>query len=160
MKKKAFTLVELIVVVAILGILAAMVLPRFISISSHAIDSKEDAILGALKDAVTHKYLLNVTNDIAPVNAWPTVNPLTLLQQAPPNRLWAGGEGAGSNDDITWRAINAQPDYGHPEWWIHCPHWDAARNDESGATKGRMYIFSYGTGRSPAGRWTVIDKGH
>jgi len=51
--ESAFTLIELIVVIAILGILSATVLPKFVNLRREAILSTMDGINGALASAAT-----------------------------------------------------------------------------------------------------------
>jgi len=54
MKKQAgFTLIELVMVIVILGILAASFAPKFLDVKSDAIAAAESAALGATKSALT-----------------------------------------------------------------------------------------------------------
>ena len=48
---KGFTLIELVVIITLLGILAAFAVPRFIAVSDHAEKSTIDAFVGSVRSA-------------------------------------------------------------------------------------------------------------
>jgi len=79
-KSKGFTLIELVMVIVILGILAAMVLPRFVNLSDAARRSATQGSLGAIRAAVAVQYASNAVNNVTTNNGIPTTVEGTMFQ--------------------------------------------------------------------------------
>lgn len=153
--KKAFTLIELVIVIAILGILAVASLPVYINMRAQSIEAKEDSIFAAMKEAVTIQHMQNLSNHI---EEWPSENPLELLSPHVLNKPHPGP--AGSNDGINWTWRHNTSAHC---WYIHCPHYNGSFGG-SNATQGRFYVYCYGSNgvlSMEPGEWRVYqDLGH
>lgn len=67
MNRKGFTLIELILVIAILGILAISALPRFLDLSESAEEAARDGVVGAVRAGITIFHANQLVNQLTPV---------------------------------------------------------------------------------------------
>ena len=107
MKKtnNGFTLIELIMVMIILGVLAAVAIPRYMDTIENAEESAEDAIItnvqAALENHAVHK-LLDSGRRI-----WPD-NPFDALKVLPQTY---SDDGQWPNTDNEWTFVDGDPAY-------------------------------------------------
>ncbi len=107
MKKtqNGFTLIELIMVMIILGVLAAVAIPRYLDTIENAEQASEDAVIsnirGALENHAIHK-LLDSGRRI-----WPD-NPFDALSEQPQTYTQ---DGTWADTDQEWTFVDGDPAY-------------------------------------------------
>jgi len=67
-KQKGFTLIELVVVIALLGILAAFAIPRFASLETEARSATTQGLSGSVRSAAAMAHGLFLATGTSPVN--------------------------------------------------------------------------------------------
>ena len=58
-RKNGFTLIELIIVMVILGIMAAVAVPRYLDSISNAEESAEDAVINSIRAGLNNMLITN-----------------------------------------------------------------------------------------------------
>ena len=69
MKKNGFTLIELVMVIIILGILAAVAIPKFFDLQNDAKTAAEQGVVGSVRAGIHNFYANAAAGGTA---AWPT----------------------------------------------------------------------------------------
>ena len=99
-RKNGFTLIELIIVMVILGIMAAVAVPRYLDSISNAEESAEDALISTIRSG-----LKQAANDSLYTNgraSWPS-DPFSALSEKPTGH---SDDGNMADTDGEWTFIS------------------------------------------------------
>ena len=143
-KKAGLSIIELIIVLLIMAILFSFLLPRYYEIRRDAVKSSEEAVIGALQEALDiyvaeHK------------GAFYKGNPFDILGVTPQNKTITGGAEL-VPDGTIWKVLRMQVLFGPTYYFIFCPH--------VGDGQGTAWRYTYYS-NPPWGRIDkVYDYGH
>jgi len=103
--KNGFTLIELIMVMIILGILAAVAIPRYMDTIVNAEIATEDAVITNI-EAALENYAIHKLIDSGRA-IWPD-NPFDALKQSPQSYT---EDGTNADSDQEWTFVDSDPAY-------------------------------------------------
>lgn len=104
--QKGFTLVELIVVIAILGILAAIAIPRFIGTMDNANNKVHNANVRTIESAIT-LYQADTDTALADIDDIGVLVSSGYLKSVPTNPIKSGAAYTVTNGVISPAAVSA-----------------------------------------------------
>lgn len=152
--RAGFTLIEMILVVAIISILAAFISPQLYNLKARAEGNVETSLIGSLQTAVEFVHLKNITNNSS---SWPEGNPYELLENPIKHVEWfSGGQ---TPDGESWRYWKNSSE---TEIYIYSPYYNGTNTGAPGpnTTRGLCYVYAYGDNSSRGlapGEWQVVS---
>ena len=153
-KKSGFTLIELVMVMVIIAVLAAINLPKYISLNTTAMDKVDNYTISALNIALKQKYLENIVNGSSPENAHYTQSDFFSLLNNTPYQV-VSSFNANTQDNKTWRIVH---DDASDVYNICCPHfngWTSTTgfyyNLKANGGRGCVWVYYSGDTLQPKG---------
>jgi prepilin-type N-terminal cleavage/methylation domain-containing protein len=102
MKNKGFTLIELVTVIVLLGILAAVAVPRFINVQDDARIAQRAQLKAQISSGINMLAASGIATTGSPT--WPT-DIDDILGEVPDGLTYSGGDFTYEADDDTWYMV-------------------------------------------------------
>ncbi len=131
-KRHGFTLIELMIVVAIIGILASIAIPKFADLIRKSQEGASKGNLGAFRGAMSIYYAdMDGQHPADPIALTVAGKYLTAIPQAKtPNyhsdgsAVLLGSMGVGPTDVSGWIFDSVPSDFYYGQVWVNCTHTD------------------------------------
>lgn len=110
-QQRGFTMIEIVMVIAILGILAAVAIPRFVDLRTDASLAATQGVAGALSSAAAINYAarsISTTKGVAIANCT-DVGSATILQGGLPTGYTITSAAVGAGLSVSCTLTNAGP---------------------------------------------------
>lgn len=99
--QEGFTLIELVIIILVLGILAATAIPKFYSLRTEANAAAEKGVVGAVRGGIAILYASNVLN--SPTGTFPAnLDGAAAAISSPTNALFTSVMETPGVNDGTW----------------------------------------------------------
>lgn len=96
--QKGFTLIEIIAVLVILGVLAAVAVPKYLDLQTEARDRSVEAAFAAASSNINLAFAKNILNGVTPSNVAGFTNPAIETALGDFTAAYATGTAAGTID--------------------------------------------------------------